>query len=200
MTTTIYILKLQENKYYIGKTNNFEKKKKEHFNGYASLWTKKYKPISVEKIINNTDPFDEDKITLEYMALYGIDNVRGGIYITEKLDENQLYTIKRSIWSANDCCMKCGKLGHFINNCTETIDIYGENIYKKEEFNCKYCDKKFITNKEKTFHENLRCEIKIINKNISYISFIDLDESLINNDQSNGFSCIKFIKKLFRVI
>ena len=32
-------------------------------------------------------PFDEDKYTIEYMYEYAIDNVRGGIYITETLDE-----------------------------------------------------------------------------------------------------------------
>ena len=40
----IYILKLQSNKYYIGKTNNPNFRLEEHGSGKGSTWTKKYKP------------------------------------------------------------------------------------------------------------------------------------------------------------
>ena len=69
MTTNIYILKLENNKYYVGKTDNLEKRKQAHLNGTASSWTKKYKPLSVDKIIQNASPFDEDKYTIEYMSI-----------------------------------------------------------------------------------------------------------------------------------
>ena len=128
MNTNIYILKLECNKFYVGKTDNLEKRSLEHYNGTASTYTKKYKPLSIEKIIPNASPFDEDKYTIEYMGKYGIDNVRGGIYVTEALDSLQRYTIKKSIWGANDCCTKCGRKGHFVNFCKETTDVNGENI------------------------------------------------------------------------
>jgi predicted GIY-YIG superfamily endonuclease len=38
ITTNIYILKLQGGKYYVGKTNNIERRKQEHINGTASTW------------------------------------------------------------------------------------------------------------------------------------------------------------------
>lgn len=74
----IYILKLKNNKYYIGKTNNVNNRYEQHLNGYGSSWTKKYKPLSILKKILSTSPFDEDKYVKEYMSKYGIDNVRGG--------------------------------------------------------------------------------------------------------------------------
>ena len=37
-TTNIYILKLQGGKYYVGKTNDLERRKQEHINGTASSW------------------------------------------------------------------------------------------------------------------------------------------------------------------
>ena len=40
MTTNIYILKLENNKYYVGKTDNLEQRKQQHLNGSASSWTK----------------------------------------------------------------------------------------------------------------------------------------------------------------
>jgi hypothetical protein len=69
----IYILKLENNKYYIGRTNNPKFRIENHFNNKGSYWTKKYKPINVIEVINNCDEYDEDKYTIKYMNLYGID-------------------------------------------------------------------------------------------------------------------------------
>ena len=64
--TNIYILKLKNNKYYIGKTNNPQFRLTQHFDSNGSAWTKKYKPIKIIKIIPNCDNFDEDKYTKIY--------------------------------------------------------------------------------------------------------------------------------------
>ena len=45
MSLYIYVLLLEENKYYIGKSNNIDNRLESHFNGNGSAWTKKYKPI-----------------------------------------------------------------------------------------------------------------------------------------------------------
>jgi len=39
---TVYILKSEEGKYYIGQTNNLERRLLEHANG-VSIWSRKYK-------------------------------------------------------------------------------------------------------------------------------------------------------------
>ena len=101
MHTNIYILKLENNKYYVGKSNDLETRMISHKNGTASMLTKKYKPISVEQIIPNACSYDENKYTIEYMDKYGIDNVRGGLYVTEALDNTQRNDIKKQIWGAN---------------------------------------------------------------------------------------------------
>jgi hypothetical protein len=156
-TTNIYILKLENNKYYIGKTDNLEKRKKAHMNGTACSWTKKYKLLSVEKIIQDASPFDEDKYTIEYMNKYGIDNVRGGIYVSEVLDEFQIYTIKKSIWGANDCCTQCGRKGHFIKNCKAIKDIDNEDIYDDsiQIWQCNYCTKQYEKKLDCEKHEQI---------------------------------------------
>jgi cellular nucleic acid-binding protein len=130
MQTNIYILKLENNKYYVGKSNDLETRLTSHKNGLASAWTKKYKPISVEKVIPNASSYDENKETIEYMGKYGIDNVRGGIYVTEALDNTQRSEINKQIWGANDCCTQCGRKEHFIKNCKETKDVTGQDIIK----------------------------------------------------------------------
>lgn len=120
--TDIYILRLEQGKYYIGKSANAESRVEAHMAGNGSYWTKKYKPIETLKIIKNGNVFDEDRYTKEYMATYGIDNVRGGSYVTMKLSDEQKNFLTREIWGAKDLCARCGKSGHFIRECKETME------------------------------------------------------------------------------
>lgn len=116
-TTHIYVLELQHNKYYIGKSQNPLERYEQHKTGDGSSWTRKYTPISILEIILDVSPFEEDRITKEYMAKYGIDQVRGGTYVSEILDPSIHETLQREIWGAQDKCLVCGKMGHFANEC-----------------------------------------------------------------------------------
>ena len=72
----IYVLQLQNNKFYIGKTSNPYFRFDNHFAHNGSEWTKQHKPINILELIPNCDDYDEDKYTYKYMDKYGIDNVR----------------------------------------------------------------------------------------------------------------------------
>jgi len=113
----IYILKLKEDKYYVGKTSNPDFRITNHFDSKGSKWTTKYKPIQIEEIIPNCDDYDEDKYTNIYMNKYGIDNVRGGSYCEIKLSKQSVDHLKRVSNGANDRCYICNKEGHFANKC-----------------------------------------------------------------------------------
>ena len=185
MTTNIYILKLEQNKYYIGKTNNIDKRILQHKNNsrFSAAWTKKYKYISTDNIILNASPFDEDRYTLEYMDKYGIDNIRGGRYVKIILDKDDIYNIQQSIWSATDCCIRCGNQDHFIQDCDVnniTVDTaILEDI--KDKLYCNRCGR--------TSHNEIDCYANL-NKKYNKVSneYIidnnqDLDNNIINNEQ-----------------
>jgi cellular nucleic acid-binding protein len=90
----VYILKLKNNKYYIGKSENVLHRIDDHKRSKGCKWTSLHKYLSVEKIIPNCDSYDEDKYTKLYMSEYGIDNVRGGSYtqieLTDQVKEQLL--------------------------------------------------------------------------------------------------------------
>jgi len=121
--TSIYILRLKGGKYYVGKSDNPLQRYQEHLEGCGSTWTCNHKPVDVVKVIPNASPFDEDKYVKEYMAKYGIDNVRGGSYSQIHLNEEQIIAIEREIRGATDTCMRCGREGHFAHDCYARTDV-----------------------------------------------------------------------------
>ena len=125
---TVYALKLENDKYYIGKTHrgvDADIRFQEHKSGKGSEWTKMYKPISIVETYVHDSAFEEDVLTKKYMMKYGIENVRGGSYIKIVLDEWQIKSLEHEFKSVNDSCFKCGKNGHFANECEK----YNMNKY-----------------------------------------------------------------------
>ncbi len=113
----IYILELQNNKYYVGKTNNINIRIEEHFTNNGSQWTQKYKPINILEVIPDFDDFDEDKYVLKMMNEKGIKNVRGGSFSQINLSNDNISFISRMLETSNDKCYICGSIEHFANNC-----------------------------------------------------------------------------------
>ena len=133
MTTNVYVLKLQGGNYYVGKSNDVIGRFQEHMKGNGSAWTRKHKPMSIVESRDGVSIFEEDKVTKEYMLKYGIDKVRGGSYVSEKLHDFQVDNLKTEIWGATDCCTQCGRKGHFVKDCYATTDISGNSIEYEDD-------------------------------------------------------------------
>lgn len=178
MTTHIYVLKLEQNKFYVGKTENLKKRYQQHLDGSGSAWTKKYKPISLDHVVPDTSPFEEDRYVKEYMSKYGMDNVRGGAYTSIDLTEEQEDMLRKELRSTTDKCLNCGKSGHFANQCKrkssfkancgcgkEFLDFEefvahhrmcltrSQQKKEEEEWECEFCDRTFTTRFGCSVHE-----------------------------------------------
>lgn len=95
------------------------------------------------------------------MDKYGIENVRGGSWVTLVLDESTIKHLKISSAATNDRCLGCDKTGHFIKNCPNKNNILQQIPIVVQEFKngCKRCGR--------DGHKKKHCYAKKdINKNI----------------------------------
>ena len=139
----IYVLRLEGGRYYIGKSQDVAARYSQHLKGSGSAWTRKYKPVALEKTFKNVSPFQEDSITKEYMSKYGIDKVRGGSYVEVELSDFHKDALNMEIWGAKDLCTQCGRKGHWVKDCHATTDVSGNKI--EYEWGCNSCDRTFTT-------------------------------------------------------
>jgi predicted GIY-YIG superfamily endonuclease len=149
---TIYVLRLTSNKYYVGKTHNFSRRIEDHINGSGSAWTKLHKPLKIIEIYENSDNYDENKYTMKTMSKYGIDNVRGGSFVTMYLSDEEKKFISRMICGAEDKCFSCGG-DHFVANC-----LIREDEEKKEHANQREEKKQQIKDRPITLQELTKLE------------------------------------------
>ena len=194
----IYVLKLKNNKYYVGKSTNPSTRLEDHFSEFGSAWTKKYKPITIHEIKPDCDDDDENKITLQHMKKYGIDNVRGGSFCQLNLPQNEIDVINKMIKGSSDKCYQCGG-DHFIKDCPNKLkkkqlvkhkkiqicercgreNHSADKCYAKKDVNneeiidgwkCEYCGRVFDTEKGCRFHENVHCKKKNTQKKATNIT------------------------------
>lgn len=116
-THRLYVLELQDGKYYVGTTNDLQKRFQEHVDGTGAVWTRKYAPLAIERSVIMDGPLHEDRVTKELMLKHGIDNVRGGSYCRMDLDDGQYQSLTTELRSAIGVCFKCGQAGHFAAQC-----------------------------------------------------------------------------------
>lgn len=78
---TVYVLGLQDDCFYVGFTQNFKERIKEHFLGIGTSWTTLHPPLTVRETFNDKCLSYENYLTEKYIDRYGYERVRGGDHL-----------------------------------------------------------------------------------------------------------------------
>ena len=171
----IYVLKLEKNKYYIGKSDVLRERLKSHFYSNGSEWTKLYRPIRVIETIKDVDDSVENSITKEYMCRYGLENVRGGAYCSVVLPKYQIKAIEMELATEDNVCFYCRKKGHFAKQCPSKK--YYNNYETEKKYNDDICSRCGHSG-----HRSSQCYAK---------TFVDSKKKLTRSPSYDNSSCYR---------
>ena len=128
----IYVLKLVRGKYYVGLTRRNIDRVLDHLDSEGSVWTKKYPPDYKKPILSFQEGLkesDENRITLETMAKYGIENVRGGDWCRIKMSPTTIKKLEDKI----------KKLGKKTSKSKKTKATKSKKATRTKKFSKGYC-------------------------------------------------------------
>jgi hypothetical protein len=119
MPKSLYVLELSNKKYLIGTTTKTSDEVIiDYWENYIP-WADKSEPIKVIEFYEIKDNFEEDKKTLYYMEVYGIDNVRGGSFMDDEFSDDKLAIIRKMIDANIIYCKKCKTSDHATKDCNK---------------------------------------------------------------------------------
>jgi hypothetical protein len=122
---TIYVLQLENDKWFL----HLSSSPKEYIELECQTlfeFVQKNKPIRIFETIKCFDKFDINTNVKRYMEWLGIDNVRGGIYSEELLDESSIQSLKLELSSS---------LEKYEKKASIFFSLYNKGNITSEDFN-----------------------------------------------------------------
>ena len=147
----IYVLELQGNKYYVGKTNHTFQRFNQHKSGSGAKWTQKHKVKDLFAFHKDMKDTDENKITIQMMKRYGVRNVRGGSWTKVNMTEAEIKRLEKRINARGKrrtkssstkkttkakkriSCTRCGRTSHTVDKCYARFHANGKSLTRKRE-------------------------------------------------------------------
>ena len=132
MSKTIYVILLEQNKYFVYSTDTAEYFDNTMFDYGESVdqhvdevikmeienlfeFPRIYRPVQIVETTWVTDVLEIDKTVKKYMMSYGVDNVRGGSYLSPILPDYQYRALQTEL-SAKENIQNEEKMRHFLYN------------------------------------------------------------------------------------
>ena len=136
MPLFLYTLELENNKFYVGTTNNPAARLTEHREGVGAEWTRDHPPLRFSKkyklqkleCSDEAARLQEDAHVKTVMLDAGIDAVRGGSYSRRSLSREDVKALCKELFHATNGCLRCGHLSHWASACYAKTDVVGNAI------------------------------------------------------------------------
>jgi hypothetical protein len=103
--TNIYVLKLEHGKYYLGTSNDPSKTLEEHREGLGPNWTQFHRPIQLEHVYPFVSSSELDFYVKRYMIDYGVENVRGGTWQSDRLLDTEKQRLRDELATQRGCIL-----------------------------------------------------------------------------------------------
>ena len=148
MSNYLYVLKLEDECFYVGVTTDPKRRYEEHATGQGGAWTQRHKFVSVlhEELVGQISGVVEDAKVIELMCVHGISRVRGGTFSGVELDTDE-ETVQRMIWHAQNRCLGCGSDAHWAADCEEGDEEETESEEEEDNF-CGRCGAEYHTSSD----------------------------------------------------
>jgi len=115
---SIYVLELEGNFFYVGKTTNVDARFLQHQQGEGAEFTRQHKPVKVVLQKPSHTPHDEQNTVIEWMAKHGIERIRGGKYSMIDLSPEDARAALKDVDQFLNRCFLCHQVGHFTKTCS----------------------------------------------------------------------------------
>ena len=134
MSTSVYVLELQDGSLYVGRSDNVPRRVHQHASGQGALFTRERGMHRVLHVRHGVHPSEEQAVTCELMRQYGVGNVRGGSYSQRVLSEATEERLQRSVRRAERLCSRCGRDSHTASQCYARTTLAWECVGCSQEF------------------------------------------------------------------
>jgi predicted GIY-YIG superfamily endonuclease len=102
-TTTMFIMRLENGKYFVDCSKDPEKAMQEHIEGLGPLWTRIHRPLEIIKRIPFQRAEELDVYVKSAMRTYGLECVRGGTYSNARLKDSDRHALHSEFYSGDEC-------------------------------------------------------------------------------------------------
>jgi len=119
----LYVLELENGKFYVGQAKDPDRRIRKHFNGTGSEWTRLHRPLRelsrqcLDDVDYRTGELAENELVLRMMRQYGHDNVRGGFFANTSVEHVE----KNLISHGHGCVLKESTASEGVSSSAELV-------------------------------------------------------------------------------